>query len=36
MSLMALHLRMKSTTGKSKTNDTQLSFVQCARGDSIQ
>ena len=33
---MILHLGIKSTTGKNKMNDTQLSFVLCARGDSIQ
>ena len=27
MSVMALHLGMKSTTGKNKMNDTQLSCV---------
>ena len=37
MSLMPVHLGIKSTTGKSKINDTQLmSFVLCARGDSIE
>ena len=36
MSVMALHLGMKSTTGKNKMNDTQLSFVPCARGDPIE
>ena len=36
MSLMPLHLGMKSTTRKSKMNATQLSFVLCARGDSIE
>ena len=35
MSLMALQLRIKSSTGKNKMNDTQLSFVRCATGDSI-
>ena len=36
MSLMALHLGIKSTTGKNKMNDPQLSFVPCAKGDSIE
>ena len=36
MSLMPFHLGMKTTTGKSKMNDTQLSFVLCARGDSLE
>ena len=36
MSLISLHLWKKSTTGKSKMNVSQLSFVLCARGDSIE
>ena len=36
MSLMALHLGIKSTTGKNKMNDPQLSFVPCARSHSIK
>ena len=36
MSVMPLHLRMKSTTGKSKMNASQLSCYVCARGDSIE
>ena len=36
MSLILLHLGMKSTTGKSKMNATHLCFVLCARGDSIE
>ena len=36
MSLIPLHLGMKSTTGKSKMNATQLSFVLYARGDCME
>ena len=36
MSVMALHLGIKSTTEKNKINATQLSFVLCGRGDSIE
>ena len=36
MSLKLLHLGIKSTNGKNKMNNTQLSFVRCARGDSIE
>ena len=36
MSLMALHLGIKSANGKNKMNDTKLSFVPCARGDCIE
>ena len=36
MSLISLHLWMKSTTGKSQMSATQLSFVMFAGGDTIK